>query len=308
MDFEPIDDRRCRLGESPYWWVERRQLLFVDVHGGDVHTYRADGTGTSHHVSERVAFVLPAADGSVVLGLRNGLGGLSDLDAATGDLGPAVPIEADVVATALNDARSDRAGRLWFGTMDRQDRTAIGGLYRWVPTSGVSRQVEGVALANGIQFSPAGDIMYFVDSWTQRLDAFEYDQATGDLGRRWTVAEVDPDDGMPDGINIDAQGRIYVALYGAAAIRRYLPDGELDTVIDVPVQYPTSCTFGGDDFRTLYVTSAAAGQTGTGHFKGKPRPARHASGFDGAVLAADIDVPGFESPVAAGNPSQNNAA
>jgi sugar lactone lactonase YvrE len=299
VDFEPINDVRCRLGESPYWWAEREQLLYVDVHNGLVHAWSPGGATTSGHVAERVAFVIPAASGELVLGLRHGLASVKGLDAATGDLEPAIPVQADLPQTALNDARCDRDGRLWFGTMDREDRKPIGGLYRWDETRGLSRIVDGVSLANGIQFSPAGDVLYFVDSWTQRLDAFEYDSGSGELGRRWTVVEVPAEDGMPDGINIDSQGRIYVALYGAAQLRRYLPDGTLDAAIEVPVQFPTSCTFGGDDLTTLYVTSALAGHTGTGDFKGGPRPDRHESGLDGATLVGSVEVPGIASPVVA---------
>jgi sugar lactone lactonase YvrE len=303
MDLEPINDVRCRLGESPYWWVERQQLLYVDVHNGLVHAWSPDGGTTSSHVSERVAFVVPAQDGQLVLGLRHGLGSVKALDVATGDLEPVIEVQADLPQTALNDARCDRTGRLWFGTMDREERKPIGRLYRWDAERGLAGVVEGVSLANGIQFSPAGDVLYFVDSWTQRLDAFSYDLATGELGRRWTVVEVPAEDGMPDGINVDSEGRIYVALYGAACLHRYLPDGTLDAVIDVPVQFPTSCTFGGDDLRTLYVTSASAGHTGTGTFKGGPRPNRHSSGLDGATLVGTVDVPGFGSPVAAAVPA-----
>jgi sugar lactone lactonase YvrE len=303
MDLEPINDVRCRLGESPYWWVERQQLLYVDVHNGLVHAWSPEGGTTTSHVSERVAFVVPAQGGELVLGLRHGLGSVKALEAATGDLEPVIEVQADLPQTALNDARCDRDGRLWFGTMDREERMPIGGLYRWDAERGLSRVVDGVSLANGIQFSPAGDVLYFVDSWTQQLDAFSYDVATGELGSRWTVVEVPAEDGMPDGINVDSEGRIYVALYGAACLHRYLPDGTLDAVIDVPVQFPTSCTFGGDDLRTLYVTSASAGHAGTGTFKGGPRPDRHSSGLDGATLVGTVDVPGVGSSVVAAVPT-----
>ena len=303
MEFEPVSKVRCRLGESPYWWEERQQLLYVDVHNGLVHAWSPTDATITGHVAERVAFVVPAASGELVLGLRHGLASLRGLDAATGDLKPAIPVQADLPQTALNDARCDRRGRLWFGTMDREERQPIGALYRWDQERGLERVVDGVSLANGIQFSPAGELMYFVDSWTQRLDAFEYDLGTGELGRRWTVVEIPAEDGMPDGINIDSEGRIYVALYGAARLQRYLPDGTLDAVIDVPVQFPTSCTFAGDDLRTLYVTSASAGHTGTGVFKGGPRAAQHESGLDGATLVGSVDVPGVVSPTVAAVPT-----
>ena len=299
MDFDPINDIRCRLGESPYWWVERQTLLWVDVHNGNVHEWSADAGSQSAHVAERVAFVLPAASGELVLGLRNGLATLKSLADADGSLEPSVPVEADWPHTALNDARCDQQGRLWFGSMDRENREPIAGLYRW-DLSGLARVVEGVSLSNGIQFSPTGDVMYFVDSWTQRLDAFEYDQATGDIGRRWTVVEVPAEDGMPDGINVDTQGRIYVALYGGGCIQRYLPDGTREDTIEIPVQFPSSCTFGGTDLKTLYVTSAEAGHSGGGPLRSVGGARRYEdAGLDGAVFAAEIDVAGLVSPTVA---------
>ena len=302
MELEPINEVRCRLGESPYWWAPRQELLYVDVHNGNVHSWSAQQGTVSAHPAERVAFVVPAASGELVLGLRNGLATIADIGSGTGNLQPDVAVEADLKQTALNDARCDPQGRLWFGTMDRENRTPIGGLYRWDSDRGLVREVDGIALSNGIQLSPAGDVLYFVDSWTQKIDAFEYDVATGTLGRRWTLVEVPAGEGMPDGINVDAQGRIYVALYGAACLHRYLPDGSLDAVIEVPAQFPTSCTFGGEDLNTLFVTSAIAGHSGTGSFRGGPRPARHASGLDGATLAGRVDVAGFISPVVADVP------
>jgi sugar lactone lactonase YvrE len=302
MELEPLDEVRCRLGESPYWWAERRQLLWVDVHNGLVHSWSEAGGSATADVAERVAFVVPSDSGELVLGLRHGIATLPSFAAASGDLEPAIPVQADLPQTALNDARADRQGRLWFGTMDREDRAPIAGLYRWDAEHGLQRRVDGVSLSNGIQFSPEGDVLYFVDSWTQRLDAFEYDVATGEVGTRRTVVEVPTEAGMPDGINVDAQGRIYVALFNGGALHRYLPDGTLDAVIDVPVQSPTSCTFGGDDLCTLFVTSALNEHSNSGPLRETGAATRREGGPDGAVLVGRVDVPGFLSPVVAGRP------
>jgi sugar lactone lactonase YvrE len=311
VELQPIGDVRCRLGESPYWWAERGELLFVDVHAGQVHAWSpATGTTTAGTttatVAERVTFVVPSADGALVVGLRHGLATLADLASATGDLEPAVPVQADLSQISLNDARADARGRLWFGTMDREDREPIAGLYRWDAERGLDRVVDGVCLSNGIQFSPDGTTLYYVDSWTQRLEAFAYDVETGELGARRTVVEVPAEVGMPDGINVDSRGRIYVALYGGGALHVYLPDGTLDEVIETPVEFPTSCTFGGDDLRTLYVTTSSAGHASAGPLREVAAGSRSVPldpSLDGAVLAGTVEVPGFLSPVVAGRPA-----
>jgi sugar lactone lactonase YvrE len=136
--------------------------------------------------------------------------------------------------------------------------------------------------------------MYFVDSWKQTLDAFEYDLASGELGARRTIASIDASAGMPDGINVDSEGCIYVALYGGSCLHRYEPNGRLDSIVQLPVRFPTSCEFGGDDLRTIYVTTSAVGLRGTGPQQFTVSSAE-TSDLDGAVLVGHVSVPGLSS-------------
>jgi sugar lactone lactonase YvrE len=291
MKFERLSDHICKLGESPFWWEKHGELLYVDVHAGEICAWSPKSGTRRRRVTDRVTFIMPTLDDGFLLGLRHGIGALENFDAPLdGDIQPSIEVEADWPTTSVNDARADHKGRLWFGTLERSKREPICGLYRWTPTGGLSKEVDGVALSNGIQWSPDGATMYFVDSHTQRLDAFEYDMTTGETGRRWTVAEIAPEDGMPDGINVDADGLIYVALYGGGQIHRYRPDGRLERAIKVPVRYPSSLTFGGDDLRTLYVTSSSVGH----HGSGGERP-EGMSDLDGAVLVAQLDAAGTPS-------------
>jgi sugar lactone lactonase YvrE len=290
MKFEAIDSHRCQLGEGAFWSTERRQLLYVDIHRGDVLTWSPGGVSSVHRVADRVSFVIPTADGGLAIGLRHGISGLASLDAATGDLKPAIVIEADKPDSSVNDARCDPRGQLWFGTVDRLERKPVCGLYTWTPERGARKIISNVSASNGIRWSPSGDTMYYVDSVLYRLDAFEYDQARGELGERRTIAKIDPALGLPDGINVDAEGVIYVVMHGGSAIRCYRPDGALERVIALPVRHPASCVFGGDDLRTLFVTSGAS------HVKS----GESGMELEGAVLAAASTVAGLPSrPLAA---------
>lgn len=301
MNFEALSGHRAKLGESPFWSQAKRELLYVDVHSGEICAWTQAAGTRRRRVADRVTFVLPTEDGGLVLGMRHGLAAMTGFDMPfDGDLQPCLPVEADRPTTSVNDARADRNGRLWFGTLEREKRAPICALYRWTKADGITAETGGVALSNGIQWSPNGDVMYFVDSQTQRLDAFEYDQAEGRLGRRRTVAAIAPELGMPDGLNVDAEGMIYVALYGGGAIHRYTPDGRLERIIRTPVDYPTSLAFGGDDLRTLYVTSSSVGHHGSGGAAGDAARPHDDTGLAGAVLVAANDI--------AGQPSQPLAA
>jgi sugar lactone lactonase YvrE len=157
----------------------------------------------------------------------------------------------------VNDVAVDPAGRLWLGTMGLPHRpTRAGALWRLEPgTSTPVRLIDDVLLANGIAWSPAGDTMYFVDSLRQRITAFAFHASDGSIGPGETFVEVPTRDGMPDGIAVDSDGGVWVALAGGSAVARYSSAGELDDRIELPVRYPTSCAFGGSGLEELFVTS-----------------------------------------------------
>ena len=137
-----------------------------------------------------------------------------------------------------------------------QERPGLGSLYRLDPDGTVHTMVTGVGISNGIDWSPDRTHMYYVDSLTQRIDQFDFDLATGAIANRRELATIDANDGCPDGLAVDAEGAIWVALWGGSALHRYLPDGRLDRILRVPVSHPTTCAFGGPALEDLYITSA----------------------------------------------------
>jgi sugar lactone lactonase YvrE len=140
--------------------------------------------------------------------------------------------------------------------MSTRREPGVAALYRIRPNEPPEAVIAGTTISNGIGWSPEGDRMYFVDSTTQRVDVLDFDPATGAVARRRPAIDVDPRDGLPDGLAVDEDGAIWLCLFGGGQVRRYAPDGRLLAVASLPVTNPTSVAFGGDDGATLFVTTA----------------------------------------------------
>jgi sugar lactone lactonase YvrE len=269
------------LGEGPYWDERTRELLRVDITRGRIHTW----SPTSHRVATQelpgeVSAVVPRAQapGWVVatghrLVLRDGH---REHTLAT--------VEGDRADNRFNDCKCDPQGRLWAGTMSKRRAAGAAALYRLAGHGAIERVIAGTTISNGLGWSPEGERMYFVDSATQRIDVFDFDPARGDVTGRRALADIDPRDGLPDGLTVDAEGGVWVCLFGGRAVRRYSAEGVLEAAISLPVSNPTSPVFGGADLRTLYVTSA----------RHRLAPEQLASEpLAGAVLALDPGVRGL---------------
>jgi len=242
------------LGEGPVWDARTRRLLRVDILAGRVLSLDP-GTGGQEVVLELkppIAFVLPRASDGLVVGQGRRVLAVDGASRVT----PLVAVEPGRPANRFNDAACDAAGRLWAGTMSTVREEGAAALYRVDPDGTCQRVLERVTISNGLGWSPDGERLHHVDSPTQRIDVHDFDAATGTLTNRRTFAAIDPADGLPDGLTIDCEGGVWVALYGGGAIRRYTPVGALDAVIRTPVAYPTSLAFGGDRLDELFVTSA----------------------------------------------------
>ncbi|WP_329448751.1 SMP-30/gluconolactonase/LRE family protein (plasmid) [Streptomyces sp. NBC_01426] len=237
------------FAECPTWDPVDRTLLWVDMNRSEVHRLcPRDGTDTVLRFEQPVAAAKPRVGGGLVLSMRDGVA-LRDPD---GSLRPLADWSAEGVRG--NDAGVDGLGRLWVGTM--AGPSAPGWLGR-VDTRGVThRAVSDTRLSNGIAWSPDGRRMYFVDTPTRRIDVLDYDLSTGEASGRRPFVEPTDTAGVPDGLCVDADGGVWVALFRGGAVRRYTPRGTLDREIPFPVALTTSCGFGGEDLTDLYVTTA----------------------------------------------------
>jgi sugar lactone lactonase YvrE len=244
---------RDQLGEGAFWDERAGELLRVDITRGRIHAWNpATHRVATQEVAGEVSAVVPRAQAAGCL-LATG----HRLLLREGDAERTLAVvEQDRPDNRFNDCKCDPQGRLWAGTMSRRRAPGAAALYRLQTHGEIERVIAGTTISNGLGWSPAGDRMYFIDSTTQRIDVLDFDAATGDVANRRALVEVDPRDGLPDGMTVDAEGGIWVCLFGGGAVRRYSPEGVLEAAIALPVTNPTSAAFGGADLRTLYVTSA----------------------------------------------------
>jgi sugar lactone lactonase YvrE len=158
----------------------------------------------------------------------------------------------------MNEGGCDPDGRFYCGSMAYDQRPGAGALYRLDPDGSVRVVLENVTISNGLEWSPDGSRAYYNDTPTQRIDVLDYDGGSGLTGRR-PFATVPVEAGGPDGLTVDEEGGVWVALYGGGAVRRYTPEGVLDEVIEVPAKQVTACTFGGSGLNQLFITTSREG-------------------------------------------------
>ncbi|MFG2962014.1 MULTISPECIES: SMP-30/gluconolactonase/LRE family protein [unclassified Streptomyces] len=240
------------LGEGPTWDPATGRLLWIDILGSRVHTYDpATGRRTIRTTDQHVGAVKPRAGGGLVLNLRDGVALLDPDDTFRWLHREPVP------GRRANDAAVAPDGSLWAGTM-RYDEAAGGGTLARVTADGTATTLlADVTVSNGTGWSPDGRHVYYIDTPTNRVDVFDYD---GELpSNRRPLVTIEEGAGYPDGLTVDADGCVWVALWDGGAVRRYTPTGELDRVITLPTPRTTACAFGGADLTDLYVTTARVG-------------------------------------------------
>lgn len=277
-------DTKNLLGEGPLWCPDDRCLWWIDVANPALWCAEGDGGQVrSWSLPKPPGSLAPLAAGSFVIAFRSGLAVVEQPDMT--------PNWVTLPGLALgderfNDGKVDRAGRFWLGTMDRQLKRPIGCLYR-LNRRQLDQVDQGFELSNGIGWSPDNQTMYFSDTHAHRILAYDFDFRSGTVAHRRIFAQVEEGPGGPDGLTVDAEGGVWSVMFDRAAIHRYLPDGTLDQVLRLPVSRPTSCTFGGDDLQTLFVTTARFGLEGEA-------PMREP--WAGGVLAIDLPYRGLVEP------------
>jgi sugar lactone lactonase YvrE len=247
---EQVTDPVAYHGEGPVWSQRWGGLRWVDMLAGDVLTLAKDGAVQRRHVGDVAAALRPRQQGGAVIGVERGFA-LEDLDGTltrlnelwTGD---------DV---RMNDGGCDPEGRFYCGSMAYDQRPGAGKLYRLDPDRSVHVVLDSVTVSNGLEWSSDGSRAYYNDTATHRVTVFDYDPEAGLTAPR-TFVEIPPEVGRPDGLTVDEQGGVWVALSVGGAVCRYTTEGVLDEVVDVPATKVTACTFGGSRLDELYITTS----------------------------------------------------
>jgi sugar lactone lactonase YvrE len=250
MRAEQVTDAVAYHGEGPVWSERWGGLRWVDMFAGDVLSLAPDGTIGREHVGELTAAVRPRRDGGAVLGVERGFA-LRDPD---GNVEPLPELWSDR-NLRMNEGGCDPDGRFYCGSMAYDKQPGAGALYRLDPDRSVTVVLEGLTVSNGIEWSPDGARAYYNDTDTYRTDVFDYDAESGLTARRAFV-EVPAEVGRPDGLTVDSEGGVWVAINRGGAVHRYTPAGALDAVVEVPARKVTACTFGGAGLDELFITTS----------------------------------------------------
>ena len=248
------------LTEGPRWHEESGELIWVDILASTFHRARHGAGGTVEALTtvtldRHVGAAAPVEGGGYVLAAGQGFLFLDD----SGGVRELAQPEKGHTAVRMNDGACDAEGRFWAGTMAYDVTPGAGVLYRLELDGSCTTILTGLTISNGIGWSPDGKTMYLNDSGTGLVEAFDFDPASGDIGGRRTLVSIPGPNIGPDGLTVDEEGGIWVAVWGGGEIRRYDPEGALVETVHLPVERPTSCAFGGPDRSSLFITTARNG-------------------------------------------------
>ena len=247
---EQLTDPVAYHGEGPVWSSRWGGLRWVDMLAGDVLSLRAGGQIDRRHVASIAAAIRPRRHGGAVIGVERGFA----IEDAEGEVTILDELWTDT-SIRMNEGGCDPDGRFYCGSMAYDKRPGAGKLYR-LDQSGVEVVLGSVTISNGLEWSPDGSLAYYNDTATHRVDVFDYETAEGLTARRPFV-DVAPE--RPDGLTVDSEGGVWVALSSGGAVRRYSTQGVLDEIVDVAARKVTACTFGGADLNQLFITTSREG-------------------------------------------------
>ncbi len=256
LEAECVAREEAIVGESPVWSPSEHRLYWCDITGQKIHRYDPEsGKNETFHLPEPVTAIALCSLGSLLLSLKKDFA-LYDLE--SGQLTYRGDPEQDKPENRFNDAKCDRQGRFWAGTMDNVKwKSPAGALYRFDPDGTISCHQRNVCCANGMGWSPDNRTMYFTESFRYAVYAYDFDAETGTISNRREFASLDPaSGGFPDGLTVDAEGHVWSVHNAIGKVVRYSPEGKIECEVRLPVPRPCGCIFGGENLDVLYITTA----------------------------------------------------
>jgi L-arabinonolactonase len=272
MEISCVVDAGAELGEGTLWDPDARVLWWIDIWSRLIHRYDpATRRDETWEAPEFLGCIGLRAKGGLVVTM---VSGFYFFDPPTGHFEHIIDPEADLPDTRFNDGKPDRQGRFWSGSMFEapgKPLEFIGSLWRMDRDLSVHRMIKGVGCCNGLAWSPDSRTMYFSDSHSTIVRAYDFDAGTGDIANERTFVDLAGTGGIADGATVDADGCYWVTIPVTSRVNRYDPDGKLMQSIALPTDLPTCCEFGGEDLSVLYVTTAVLRRPAE-HFKGQSNP------------------------------------
>jgi sugar lactone lactonase YvrE len=289
--FTVVHNAAMLVGECPLWHPAERNIYWVDIPSYKVHrVHPLTGEHRDWLMPTEPAALAMHPHGGLVVALREGF---VHLDTASGDISLIAPAPYDTSVARFNDGRVDGAGRFWVGTIYEPRNAQAAAMYCLEKGSVSLKWEGGMTNSNGLAFSPDGRAMYHADTTSHRIDRYNFDVEHGTVSHPQRFQQFSTDKtsnygGRPDGAAVDSEGAYWCAMFEGGRLLRFSPEGELLREVALPLRCPTMVAFGGDDLRTLYITSASHGRSGQ---------ERDDLPLTGRVLSMRVDVAGREEPM-----------
>ncbi len=258
-NWEVVTDHYCMLGEGPVWDHKEKRIFWIDILKGKIHYYYPDRyEHMTYGVGQMVGAIALTVSGGIIAAVK---GGFAVIEQDKRTIRYIAPVESHLPHNRFNDGKVDPAGRFWAGSMSISNTPGAGTLYTLEKDLSVKTKITGVTCSNGLAWSPDNKTLYYIDTPTRQVVSYRYDVISGDISDKKVIIEIPKSDGYPDGMTIDEEGMLWIALWGGWKIARYDPfTGKQLSQIRIPVSRVTSCVFGGDTLEDLYVTTAKPGQ------------------------------------------------
>ena len=257
---ECVVEHTCLLGEGPVWDAKRKAICWVDIINGVIHEFSVEQKiHKSTEVHQMIGSFAVCANGNFIAALQNGF---AFIDRMNGNITMIADPEEHLPNNRFNEGKCDPQGRFWAGTMSLFEEPGAGNVYTMENDLLPLKKIGGVGISNGMAWSLDHQTFYYIDTPTGEIAAYDYDKIKGHISNKRVIIKIDEHDGYPDGMTLDNVGMLWIAHWGGWQVTRWNPDtAEKIYSIKLPVAKVTSCTFGGENFEDLYITSAKVGLT-----------------------------------------------
>lgn len=244
------------LGEGPMWHPQEKSLYWIDIAKSQINRLNiVSGENKTWQFSNFIGAVVPRAKGGIVAAMGNEVMAVNTNNGQIEKIANILPEASPNLRS--NDGKCDKKGRFWIGMVDVALKHPIGGLFRMDSEGNVMQMEEGITISNGMGWSPDSTLFYYIDSAQRCVFQYDFDLVSGTIRNRKVFIKLEDSEASPDGMTVDQKGYIWIAIWNGWKLIRYAPDGSVSKIVNLPVQRPTSCIFGGEDYKTLFVTSCS---------------------------------------------------